>query len=96
MLIAADELILEMLIDYIPDYLLEYYSDAMNALLYEKIFDYDSFRKLYTFYTITTTFPETIFKSENLISIKGNALIPLLKRDDFDMEEIDTWKCVMK
>jgi len=99
-LIAADELILEALIDYIQDYLIEHYSDAMKqnfALLYQTVFDYDSFQKLHSFYTeIASTRPDTVFKSDNFTAIKENALISLFKRDDLGVEEIEIWKCVIK
>src|SRR6266487_1293024 len=92
-LIAADELILEALIDHVQDYIIENYSNEMRqnfALLYQTVFDYDSFQKLHTFCTeIASTCPETVFKSDNFTAIKENALLSLLKRDDWDMDEID-------
>src|SRR6266487_4149591 len=99
-LISADELILEALIDHVQDYIIENYSDDMKqnfALLYQTVFDYDSFQKLHTFCTeIASTSPETVFKSDNFTAIKENALIALLKMDDLNMKEIDIWKCVIQ
>src|SRR5579863_565427 len=99
-LIAADELILETLIDYIQDYIIEHHSEDMRqnfALLYQTVFDYNSFRKLHDFCTeIASTRPDEIFNSENFTAIKENALIPLLKRDDLNIDEIKIWKCVIK
>jgi len=99
-LIAADELILETLIDYIQDFLIDHYNDDMKqsfALLYQIVFDYNSFGKLHTFCTeIASTSPDAVFKSDNFTTMKENVLISLLKRDDLNMEEIDIWKSVIK
>jgi hypothetical protein len=99
-LIAADELMLETLINYAQDYIIENYGDDMKknfALLYQTVFDYDSFQKLHSFCTeIASTSPQEIFESDNFTAIKENALISLLKRDDLGMNEIDVWKCVIK
>ena len=99
-LIASDELILEALIDYIQEHVIEHHYDAIKqnfALLYETVFDYDSFQKLHDFCTeIASTFPERVFKSDSFTTIKENVLISLLKRDDIEMEEIDIWKSVIK
>src|SRR2546421_10971073 len=77
-LIAADELILEELIDYLQDYLIKHYNNDMKqnfALLYQTVFDYDAFQKLHAFCTeIASTSPELVFKSHNFTAIKKNAL----------------------
>src|SRR6185369_15215425 len=53
-LIAADELILDELVEYIQCYLLNYHKESMKqnfTTLYEKVFDYDSFNQLHDFFT---------------------------------------------
>jgi len=40
--------------------------------------------------------PRLVFDSENFPTLDKGVLLPLLKRDDLQMEEIEIWKSVIK
>src|SRR5438128_2248074 len=90
---------LETLSEYIQDYFIKYCDDLIKknfALIYQKVFDRSSLRKLYDFCIgIVSTWPEILFKSFDYTDIKENALVSLLKSDDLQIQEIDIWKYVL-
>src|SRR4051812_15161729 len=79
---AADELILEELVDYLQDYLIEFNTETLMqnfALIYHNSFQHTSFMKLQDFCTtMVAIYPELIFKSDDFTSLKETALLSLL------------------
>jgi len=99
-LVAADELVLEELIDYLQTYLIEQHSDNLKenfASLHQIVFEHDSFTKLHDFCAkFTVAQPEAIFKSKDFHSLKESLLLSILKRDDLAMEEVEIFEHVIE
>src|SRR5579863_10418624 len=80
-LVAADELGLQDLIDYLQTYLVDQHSDNLKqnfASLHQIVFEHDSFTKLQNFCAIfAASKPESIFKSNDFHSLKE----PLLRSE---------------
>ncbi|CAG8701718.1 6174_t:CDS:2, partial [Ambispora gerdemannii] len=99
-LIAADELILEALIDSIQDYLI---SEGVNWIkenfikVRQVVSRLESCKKISkTCDVIIETEPKIIFKSKMSLTIDKDLLISLLKREDLDMKEIKIWDFLVK
>ena len=92
-LVAADEFILEDLIEYLQTYLIEQHSDDLKenfASLHQIVSQHDSFTKLHDFCAaFAAAQPEAIFKSNDFHSLKESLLLSILKRDDLAMNEIE-------
>ncbi|GBB88599.1 hypothetical protein RclHR1_15150004 [Rhizophagus clarus] len=99
-LAAADELLLQELVDYLQKYLIENKSEWMkenfeftqqislrsNNLVELQQFCADFIAKS----------PEKIFKTLCFTSISEKFLVSLIKRDDLQMKEIEVWEHVLK
>ncbi|KAG9290980.1 hypothetical protein G9A89_000135 [Geosiphon pyriformis] len=100
LLIAADELILKNLIDYLEEYLIENHTKELEenfASLHETSFTHDSFKKLQEFCSqIAATNPTLIFKSQDFTSLNKSFLSSILSRDDFKMDESEIWEKVVE
>ncbi|CAB4429982.1 unnamed protein product [Rhizophagus irregularis] len=99
-LIAANELLLNELVDYLQTYLIEYKVDWIEQhfeLTHRTSFQYNNLLELQKFCTsFMAKFPEKIFKSLDFTSLPEKSLISLLKRDDLQMKEIEVWDHVLK
>src|SRR2546421_13120732 len=99
-LVAADELVLETLIDYLQTYLIEKHSSDLQenfASLHQIVFEHDTFKKLHDFCaTFAASQPEDIFKSNDFHSLKETLLLSILKRDDLAMDEVEIFEHVIK
>ena len=98
-IIAAELLNLQELVDYLQTHLIEKEAKWMEehfSSIHHSIFRYDSFIKLQNHCTeIMLKSPERIFKSPDFASLSEKSLISLIKRDDLRMKEIDVWeKCI--
>ncbi|GES77297.1 BTB/POZ protein [Rhizophagus clarus] len=99
-LIAADELLLNELVDYLQKYFIENKTEWMeqNFELTLRI----SFKSNYLFEIqqfctdLMVKYPEKMFKTLDFESIPEKSLISLIKRDDLQMKEIEVWKYVLK
>ncbi|KAG9290158.1 hypothetical protein G9A89_010464 [Geosiphon pyriformis] len=100
LLIVADELILENLIDLLEDYLIEHHATDLEknfTTFNETSFNHHSFNKLQKFCTeIAVNNPATVFNSQDFTSLNKNALCSILSRDDLNMEEIEIWKKILE
>ncbi|GES93524.1 hypothetical protein GLOIN_2v1782772 [Rhizophagus clarus] len=99
-LLAADELLLQELIDYLQTYLIENKSEWMEQhfeLVHRTSFQSNSLVKLQQFCTdFMVKTPEKIFKSLDFTSLPEKSLVQLIKRDDLQMKEIEIWEHVLK
>ena len=99
-LVAADELILQELVDYLQTYLIENESEWIEQhfeLINQTSFHSNNLLKLQQFCTdFMSKSPEKIFKSLNFTSLSEKFLVSLIKRDDLQMEEIEVWEHVLK
>jgi hypothetical protein len=99
-LVAAEQLLLQELIDYVQKYLVENKSGWMEQhfeLIYRTSFQSNSLLVLQQYCTnFIAKSPEKIFKSLDFTSISEKSLISLIKRDDLQMKEIEIWKNVLK
>ncbi|KAG9300204.1 hypothetical protein G9A89_002650 [Geosiphon pyriformis] len=100
LLVAADELILKNLINYLEDYLIEYHAKQLVenfASLHETLFMHDSFKKLQGFCTqIAVRRPAIIFRSRDFISLNKSFLSSILSQNDLIMEESQIWEKVVE
>ncbi|KAG9292154.1 hypothetical protein G9A89_005298 [Geosiphon pyriformis] len=100
LLIAADELILENLINHLEDYLIGQQAKELKenfATFYETSFMHHSFKKLQKFCTeISIKNPSAFFYSQDFTSLNKNALCSILSRDDLNMEESEIWDKILE
>ncbi|GBC03052.1 hypothetical protein RclHR1_04970006 [Rhizophagus clarus] len=99
-LVAADQLNLQELIDYLQKYLIENKSEWVEQhfeLIYQTGFQSNSLLELQQYCTnLMAKSPEKIFKSLDFTSLSEKSLISLIKRDDLQMKEIEVWEHVLK
>jgi hypothetical protein len=99
-LLAADELLLQELVDYLQNYLIENESQWMEQhfeLIHRTSFQFTSLTVIQQFCTdLMARSPDKIFKSLDFISIPEKSLVQLIKRDDLQMKEIEVWEHVLK
>ena len=100
LLIAADELFLQELIDYLQKYLIENESEWVEQhfeLIHRTSFQFNSLSELQRFCTdFMAKSPEKIFKSFDFTSLPEKSLVSLIKRDDLQMKEVEVWEHVLK
>ncbi|KAG9295684.1 hypothetical protein G9A89_003002 [Geosiphon pyriformis] len=100
LLVAADELILKNLIDYLEEYLIENHTKELEenfVSLHETSFTHDSFKKLQEFCAqIAATNPTIIFKSQDFTSLNKSFLSSILSQDDLKMEESEIWEKIVE
>jgi hypothetical protein len=99
-LAAADELLLQELVDYLQNYFIENKIEWMEQnfeLTHRISFQSNSLseiQKLCTNFMVKS--PEKIFKSLDFTSLPEKSLVSLIKRDDLQMKEIEVWNHVLK
>nr|CAG8471252.1 7138_t:CDS:2 [Entrophospora candida] len=98
--IAADELCLSLLVEYLQDRIIsKKYQAIKNNLCYCLTMTnrYQSLSKLYLhFNSLMKNRAHMIFQSFDFNLLDKDILISLLKSSDLMMDEIDVWKCVIK
>ncbi|EXX56712.1 uncharacterized protein OCT59_029096 [Rhizophagus irregularis] len=99
-LTAADELLLQELINYLQEYLIENKFEwiEQNFEYTHRIsFQTNSLLKLQQFCTgFMAKSPKKIFESLDFTLLPENSLISLIKRNDLQMKEIEIWDHVLK
>ncbi|PKY40282.1 BTB-domain-containing protein [Rhizophagus irregularis] len=99
-LLAADELLLQELVDYLQNYLIENESQWIEQhfeLVHRTSFQFTSLTVIQQFCTnLMAKSPDKIFNSLDFTSIPERSLVQLIKRDDLQMKEIDVWERVLK
>jgi hypothetical protein len=99
-LVAADELQLNELVDYLQSYLIKNKSSWMEQrfeLTHRTSFQSNHLLVLQKFCTdFMARSPEKIFKSLDFASLPEKSLISLLQRDDLQMKEIEIWEHVLE
>ncbi|GET00935.1 BTB/POZ protein [Rhizophagus clarus] len=99
-LIAAENLLLQELVDHLQNYFIENESEWMEQhfeLIYRTSFKSNHLLELQQFCTdFMEKFPEKIFKSFDFTSLPEKPLIQLIKRDDLQMKEIEIWEHLLK
>ncbi|CAI2183240.1 4579_t:CDS:2, partial [Funneliformis geosporum] len=95
LMIAADELCLQEIIDYAQSYLLLYKPGWIQrnfATTYKIATVYNSFNKLLEHCNeIIVNDPELVLSSDDFCLLEENALLTLLKRDDLLIDEVNLW-----
>ncbi|GBC11880.2 BTB/POZ protein [Rhizophagus irregularis DAOM 181602=DAOM 197198] len=99
-LLAANELLLQELVDYLQNYLINNESQWMEQhfeLIHRTSFQFTSLTEIQQFCTnLMAKSPHKIFKSLDFTSIPETSLVQVIKRDDLQMKEIDVWEHVLK
>ncbi|CAB4412284.1 unnamed protein product [Rhizophagus irregularis] len=99
-LLAANKLLLQELVDYLQKYFIENNSEWMEKhfeLIHRESFQSNSLLELQKFCTdFMSKSPEKIFESLDFTSLPEKSLVQLIKRDDLQMKEIEVWKYVLK
>ncbi|UZO05002.1 uncharacterized protein OCT59_025363 [Rhizophagus irregularis] len=99
-LLAADDLFLQELVDYLQKYLIENKSEWMEQhfeFIHRTSFQYNSLLEIQQFCTdLMAKSPEKVFKSLDFTSLPKKSLVQLIKRDDLQMKEIEVWEHVLK
>ncbi|EXX63200.1 uncharacterized protein OCT59_025380 [Rhizophagus irregularis] len=99
-LLAADKLLIQELVDYLQKYLIENKSEWMEQhfeLVHRTSFQSNSLLVLQQFCTdFMVKSSEKIFKLLDFTSLSEKSLIQLIKRNDLQMKEIEVWEHVLK
>ncbi|CAB4418664.1 unnamed protein product [Rhizophagus irregularis] len=99
-LVAADELCLQELVNYLQKYLIENKSEWMKqhfGFTQQISSQSNNLLELQEFCTnLMIQSPEEIFKSFDFTSLSENSLISLVKSDDLQMKEVEVWEHVLK
>src|SRR6266542_3216001 len=99
-LVAASELNLQELVNFLQSSLIENHANWMEQnfdLIYQTSFENNSFLELQKYCTVLITKePNKIFNSPNFSSIPENLLITLIENDNIQMDEIQVWEHVIK
>ncbi|EXX63198.1 uncharacterized protein OCT59_025382 [Rhizophagus irregularis] len=99
-LLAADQLLIQELVDYLQNYLIENKSKWMEQqfeLVHRTSFQSNSLLAIQQFCTnFMAKSPEKIFKSFDFTSLSEKSLIQLIKNDDLQMKEIEVWEHILK
>jgi len=99
-LVAADGLLLQELVDYLQKYFIENKSEWMEQhfeLIHQSSFQSKSLLELQQFCTdFMAKSPEKIFKSLDFTLLPEKSLISLIRRDDLQMKEVELWEHVLK
>ncbi|EXX62525.1 uncharacterized protein OCT59_025432 [Rhizophagus irregularis] len=100
LLIAAEEMLLQELVDYLQKYFIKNKSEWMEQhfeLIHRTSFQSNSLLELQQFcMNFMANSPEKIFKSFDFTSLPEKSLVKLIKRDDLQMKEIEVWEHVLK
>ncbi|KAG9300185.1 hypothetical protein G9A89_002631 [Geosiphon pyriformis] len=98
--VAAEELILEKLINHLEDYLIEHHAKELKEnflTLRETSYKYPSFKKLQNFFTeIAVKNSAAIFNSRDFTSLDKSVLVSFLQGDLFDLREAEIWEKVVE
>ena len=99
-LVAADELLLQEIVDYLQRYLIENKSEWIEQhfeLVHQTSFQRSRFLEIQQFCTdLMAKSPEKIFKSFDFTSLPEKSLTLLIRRNDLQMKEIEVWEHVLK
>ena len=99
-LIAANELSLQELTNYLQIFLIENKANLMEQnfnLICQTSYENDSFMELQKYCNdLISKEPDKIFKSLNFSSISEKLLVSLIQSDNLQMSEIQIWECVIK
>ncbi|GBC01430.1 hypothetical protein RclHR1_04190014 [Rhizophagus clarus] len=100
LLIAADDLNIQILIICTQEYLIKHWHEFLQqnfTKILEMIHHSESFTELWNFYIDRICEePEKLFNSDMFININANFLELLLRRDDLNLDEIIIWDCLIR
>ncbi|RHZ87681.1 hypothetical protein Glove_33g145 [Diversispora epigaea] len=100
LMLVANEFKLEELTNKLETTLIDTKSSWLKthfSLVYRTIFDRQNFKKLENYcIDIIVKYSNLIFESSDFTSLQESALVPLLKRDDLQMKEVEIWDYVIK
>ncbi|EXX63175.1 uncharacterized protein OCT59_018311 [Rhizophagus irregularis] len=99
-LVAADELLLNELVDYLQTYLIDNKANWIEQhfeLAHRISFQSNNLLRLQKFCTnFMAESPDKVFELLDFTSLPEKSLISLLQRDDLQMKEIEVWEHVLK
>ncbi|RIA90298.1 hypothetical protein C1645_876155 [Glomus cerebriforme] len=100
LLVAADELCLNELLDYVQNYFIKNGNEWLHENINEYchiIFQHNNFQKLQeSCITMVSHDPQKFRKYGKFMNWPDNLVIGILKRDDLHLEEIDVWNILIK
>ncbi|KAG9294346.1 hypothetical protein G9A89_001851 [Geosiphon pyriformis] len=100
LLIAADELLLDEISDYVQDHLLEYESEWLKSnlvFLWSKIHPYESCKKMQErCLKLILNEPLMLFESSHFLKLEESLLAPFLKLNGLQIEEVQLWNYILK
>ncbi|RHZ60900.1 hypothetical protein Glove_350g33 [Diversispora epigaea] len=100
LLIASNELELNELVEHLQTHLVNNNASWLRlnfVQIYLTSYRAKNFKIIQDFcYDIITKHPNTIFESENFLSLPEDALISIIKQDDLQLEESKIWEYVIQ
>ncbi|EXX60368.1 uncharacterized protein OCT59_003278 [Rhizophagus irregularis] len=99
-MVAADELLLQEIVDYLQNYLIKNKSDWIEQhfeFIHRTSFQSNYLLGLQQFCTdLMAKSPEKIFKSLDFTSLPEKSLVQLIKKDYLQMREVKVWEHLLK
>ncbi|GBC02606.1 hypothetical protein RclHR1_04700008 [Rhizophagus clarus] len=100
LLIAVDELNIQQLISHVQEYLVKHQTEFLLQNLtsiLKIVYQHETFTYLWNFCLETIwEVPKTLFNADKFIDLKAPLLELLLKRNYFNMDEIEVWESLLK
>ena len=96
LLIAVDELNIQLLISHIQEFLIKHQTEFLHqnpTSILETVYQHETFTDLWNFcLEKVCEEPKILLNSDEFIKLKAPLLEVLLKRDDLNVDEIDIWE----
>ncbi|RHZ60967.1 hypothetical protein Glove_350g43 [Diversispora epigaea] len=100
LLIASNELELDELVEYLQTHLVNNNASWLRlnfSRIYQKSYQVKNFKIIQNFCNdIIAKHPNTIFESENFLTLPEDALISIIKQDDLQLDEGKVWEYVIQ
>ncbi|RIA90660.1 hypothetical protein C1645_875962 [Glomus cerebriforme] len=100
LLVASDELLLEELVEYLQEYLIEQHQNWVHknfVLVLNTVYNLANCNNIKDYcFNIICSNPKLLITLKDFPSLDKNILYDLFKRNDFKIEEIVAWDCLIK
>src|SRR4051794_27514136 len=100
LLVASDELLIEELVKYVQNYLIENHDKWLQQNLVkvlDTVFQLESCKEIYTYCLETIcNDPGPFFNSQKFPTLKESILLTLVESEDLQIDEIELWNHLIK
>ncbi|RIA94912.1 hypothetical protein C1645_873155 [Glomus cerebriforme] len=100
LLLAVDELNIHSLLSHIQEFLIKHQTEFLHedpTDILETVYQHEEFTDLFNFcFKKVCEEPNILFCSDKFVDLKAPLMELLLKRDDFNIDEIDIWENLLR